>query len=48
LIDRGGRQLPIAPQFVGAEVSVADGEQIELRKSEQGQLSLVVNRQEAA
>jgi pyrimidine operon attenuation protein/uracil phosphoribosyltransferase len=48
LIDRGGRQLPIAPQFVGAEVSVADGEQIELRKSEQGQLSLVLNRQEAA
>jgi len=48
LIDQGGRQLPIAPQFVGAEVAVADGEQIELKKSEQGQLSLVLNRQEAA
>ena len=32
LIDRGGRQLPIAAQFVGAEVSAADGEQIELKK----------------
>jgi len=48
LVDRGGRQLPIAPQFVGAEVSVAEGEQIELKKSEQGQLSLVLNRQEDA
>jgi pyrimidine operon attenuation protein/uracil phosphoribosyltransferase len=44
LVDRGGRQLPIAAQFVGAEVSVADGEQIELRKNEKDQLSLVLNR----
>ena len=48
LVDRGGRQLPIAAQFVGAEVSVADGEQIELMKSEKGQLSLVLNRQAPA
>jgi pyrimidine operon attenuation protein/uracil phosphoribosyltransferase len=48
LIDRGGRQLPIAAQFVGAEVSVADGEQIELRKNEKDQLSLALNRQGAA
>src|SRR6202040_55247 len=34
LIDRGGRQLPIAADFVGADVSVAEGAQIELRKSE--------------
>ena len=45
LVDRGGRQLPIAAQFVGADVSVADGEQIELKKSEKGLLSLVLNRQ---
>jgi pyrimidine operon attenuation protein / uracil phosphoribosyltransferase len=44
LIDRGGRQLPIAAQFVGAEVSAADGEQIELRKNEKDQLSLVLSR----
>jgi len=48
LIDRGGRQLPIAAQFVGAEVSASEGEQIELRKNEKDQLSLVLNRQGAA
>ena len=48
LIDRGGRQLPIAAQFVGAEVSVADGEQIELSKNEQDQLNLVLIRQAVA
>ncbi|HKB83877.1 MAG TPA: bifunctional pyr operon transcriptional regulator/uracil phosphoribosyltransferase PyrR [Burkholderiales bacterium] len=48
LIDRGGRQLPIAAQFVGAEVSAAEGEQIELRKNEKDRLSLVVTRQGAA
>ena len=42
LVDRGGRELPIAPQFLGAEVSVADSEQIELQKSAEGRLSLVV------
>ena len=44
LIDRGGRQLPIAAQFVGAEISVGDGEQIELTKNEKDRLSLVLNR----
>jgi len=43
LVDRGGRELPIAPQFLGAEVKVADNEQIELQKSADGHLSLVVN-----
>ncbi len=43
LVDRGGRELPIAPQFLGAEVKVADHEQIELQKSVDGRLSLVVN-----
>ena len=42
LVDRGGRELPIAPQFLGAEVRVAENEQIELQKSADGQLSLVV------
>ena len=44
LIDRGGRQLPISAQFVGAEISVGDGEQIELTKNEKDRLSLVLNR----
>jgi pyrimidine operon attenuation protein / uracil phosphoribosyltransferase len=48
LIDRGGRQLPIAAQFVGAEISVADAEQIELRKDENERLSLALTRQGAA
>jgi len=42
LVDRGGRELPIAPQFLGAEVKVADHEQIELQKSADGRLSLAV------
>lgn len=42
LVDRGGRELPIAPQFLGAEVKVAATEQIELQKSADGRLSLVV------
>ena len=42
LIDRGGRELPIAPTFLGAEVKVAENEQIELQKSADGRLSLVV------
>lgn len=48
LIDRGGRQLPIAPQFVGAEISVAEGEQIELRKDAKDRLSLVLTQQGTA
>jgi pyrimidine operon attenuation protein / uracil phosphoribosyltransferase len=43
LVDRGGRELPIAVQFLGAEVKVADNEQIELQKSADGRLRLVVN-----
>lgn len=43
LVDRGGRELPIAAQFLGAEVKIADNEQIELQKSADGRLSLVVN-----
>jgi len=44
LVDRGGRQLPIAAQFVGAEIAVVSGEQIELRKNEDDRLSLVLHR----
>ena len=48
LIDRGGRQLPIAADYVGAEISVAEGGQIELRKNEKDHLSLVLIPQVAA
>lgn len=43
LVDRGGRELPIAAQFVGADVTVGDDEQIELKKDAEGRLSLAVN-----
>jgi pyrimidine operon attenuation protein/uracil phosphoribosyltransferase len=42
LVDRGGRQLPIEPQFVGASLEVADDEQITLKRAEDGRLSLHV------
>lgn len=48
LVDRGGRELPIAAQFVGAQVSVRDDEQIELRKAADGRLSLAVNPAQGA
>jgi pyrimidine operon attenuation protein/uracil phosphoribosyltransferase len=48
LVDRGGRQLPIAAQFVGTELAVPEGEEVELRKNDKDQLSLVLNRQGAA
>lgn len=43
LVDRGGREMPIAAQFVGAQIDVRDNEQIELKKAADGRLSLVVN-----
>ena len=46
LVDRGGRELPIAPQFVGAVVSVARGESIELTRDDQGRLSLLMHREQ--
>lgn len=43
LVDRGGRELPIAAAFIGAEVDVATDRQIELKRSADGRLSLVLN-----
>ena len=48
LVDRGGRQLPIAAQFVGAEVAVGATDQIELTKDGSDRLGLKLNRQGAA
>lgn len=41
LVDRGGRELPIAAQFVGATIDVAQS--VELKRDEQGRLSLAFN-----
>jgi pyrimidine operon attenuation protein/uracil phosphoribosyltransferase len=40
LVDRGGRQLPIEPQFVGAEVTVPDNELVSLQREDSGSLQL--------
>ena len=40
LIDRGGRQLPIVPQYVGAELKVPDQKMLELQRDANGKLSL--------
>jgi pyrimidine operon attenuation protein/uracil phosphoribosyltransferase len=36
LVDRGGRELPIAPDVVGARLDVPEGEQVEVRLREAG------------
>ena len=46
LIDRGGRELPIAAQFVGATVELAPGESIELTRTGEGPLALVLHEGE--
>lgn len=40
LVDRGGRQLPIEPQFVGAQVSVPNDQLVSLQREESGSLRL--------
>ena len=44
LIDRGERQLPICPQYVGATVTVGRNESIELHRDTGGRLSLTLTR----
>ncbi|WP_090825901.1 bifunctional pyr operon transcriptional regulator/uracil phosphoribosyltransferase PyrR [Nitrosovibrio tenuis] len=40
LIDRGGRELPIAPQYVGATLALPSDKMLALEKSSTGKLSL--------
>ena len=40
LADRGGRQLPIAAQHVGAVVEVPKGKRLRLKRADNGKLSL--------
>lgn len=44
LVDRGGRELPVAAQFVGAVVAVGKQDRIELQRDDQGRLLLVLNK----
>ena len=43
LVDRGGRELPVAAQFTGATADIATTQSIELRRDAEGRLSLVLN-----
>ena len=45
LVDRGGRELPIAAQFVGAAVSLDLHQIIELKRDDKGRLSLVLSEE---
>jgi len=38
LVDRGGRQLPVAPQFLGTELKVGDNELVSLEREADGSL----------
>jgi pyrimidine operon attenuation protein/uracil phosphoribosyltransferase len=42
LVDRGGRQLPIAADFVGARVTLQQGQSVELTRDPAGRLSFVL------
>lgn len=44
LVDRGGRELPIAADFVGATVTVGDGETVVLARDDTGRLSLQMHK----
>jgi pyrimidine operon attenuation protein / uracil phosphoribosyltransferase len=43
LVDRGGRELPIAAQFVGTALPMAPGESLELTRTDKGKLILVLH-----
>ena len=45
LADRGGRQLPICAQYVGASVAVPAGMRLRMKRSDAGRLSLVLERE---
>jgi len=40
LIDRGGRELPIAARYTGVELELPEEEMLELKRDESGKLSL--------
>ncbi len=44
LVDRGGRELPIAAQFVGAVIELPASQSVELKRDAQGRLSLVLGQ----
>ena len=47
LIDRGGRELPIAAQWIAATIQVPETEAIELKRDERDRLSLTLYKRSA-
>ena len=47
LADRGGRELPVAADFVGTRVSLAANQSLCLQRDETGQLSLTIEEDNA-
>lgn len=43
LVDRGGRQLPVAADFVAQNVTLADRELLVLHKNDEGRLTLTID-----
>jgi pyrimidine operon attenuation protein/uracil phosphoribosyltransferase len=48
LADRGGRQLPICAQHVGAKVDVPAGMRLTLKRADSGKLALALEPERAA
>ena len=48
LVDRGGRQLPICAQYVGARIDVPAGMRLALKREDSGRLALALEPQRAA
>ena len=42
LVDRGGRELPICPQYLGTKVQVEEHQIVALRRAQDGRLSLAL------
>lgn len=47
LVDRGGRELPIAADFVAASVTLAATQALVLRRADDGQFTLTIDDQDA-
>jgi pyrimidine operon attenuation protein/uracil phosphoribosyltransferase len=47
LVDRGGRELPVAAQFVGARVEADPAKSVDLERGADGRLSFVLSARES-
>ena len=43
LVDRGGRELPIAADFVAEQITLADGQSLVLQRADDGRFTLTVH-----